>query len=240
MSYILDALRKAEKDRRRGSAPDIMTVQDTAEEKPKKRRLSAYLLVAALILNAGVFLWMLRPWQVKEKNAVSPLPVIQHQAVPVGNNQESGAVKKDAAALPDSDGKSSSNEKAALKSAPAPKAVTERTPPIPAPVRAAIQYREATKQTKVDSQPHTQSKSIPEGRVYTVKDLPDSVRQGLPKITLSVHYYDTNPALRMVSINNRTVREGEEFGSGLKLQEIAADGAVFTFQGYRIHLGLPK
>ena len=49
MSYILDALKKSEKERRRGTLPDMLTVQDIVAEKPKKRFVWASLLVAALL-----------------------------------------------------------------------------------------------------------------------------------------------------------------------------------------------
>ena len=59
MSYILDALKKAEKERKQGTLPDMLTVQDIVAEKPKKSRVSVYFLAAALVLNAGIFVWWL-------------------------------------------------------------------------------------------------------------------------------------------------------------------------------------
>ena len=47
MSYILDALKKSEKERQRGALPDMLTVQDIVAEKPAKRLSWVYLLAAA-------------------------------------------------------------------------------------------------------------------------------------------------------------------------------------------------
>ena len=59
MSYILDALKKAEKERKQGTLPDMLTVQDIVAEKPEKRLAGVYFLVAALVLNAGILVWWL-------------------------------------------------------------------------------------------------------------------------------------------------------------------------------------
>lgn len=70
MSYILDALKKSEKERRKGTLPDMLTVQDIVAEKPVKRFVWAYLLVAALVLNAGMFVWWSGFFQTKETKIV--------------------------------------------------------------------------------------------------------------------------------------------------------------------------
>jgi general secretion pathway protein B len=71
MSYILDALKKAEKERKRGMVPDLLTVQDAMVQKPKKRLHWSYLIFVALLLNASVLMWWLSPWQSKKPNVVA-------------------------------------------------------------------------------------------------------------------------------------------------------------------------
>ncbi|UCH79643.1 MAG: general secretion pathway protein GspB [Nitrospiraceae bacterium] len=63
MSFILDALKKLEQNRKRGEVPDITTVHLHDKKSPKKVVLWPYLLLAALILNAGIFAAWLRPWE---------------------------------------------------------------------------------------------------------------------------------------------------------------------------------
>lgn len=71
MSYILDALKKSEKERKRGMVPDLLTVQDAMVQKPKKRLQRPYLIFVALLLNASLLMWWLSPWQSKKPNSVS-------------------------------------------------------------------------------------------------------------------------------------------------------------------------
>jgi general secretion pathway protein B len=74
MSYILDALKKAEKERKRGTVPDLSTMQDPPPQKQKKRSLWPYLVIAALLINAGIFLIWLSPWETEETTSVAQAP----------------------------------------------------------------------------------------------------------------------------------------------------------------------
>jgi general secretion pathway protein B len=66
MSYILDALKKSEKERKRGKVPDILAVQDTLIQRPKKRLLWPYIFLIALLINAGLLAWWLSPLHSKK------------------------------------------------------------------------------------------------------------------------------------------------------------------------------
>lgn len=60
MSYILDALKKSEKERQRGSVPDVLTPQDAVAGQKRKRRLLPYLVLGVLILSAGLLVgWLI-------------------------------------------------------------------------------------------------------------------------------------------------------------------------------------
>jgi hypothetical protein len=75
-------------------------------------------------------------------------------------------------------------------------------------------------------------------RVYALNELPSSIKEGLPSLSLALHYYTSDPASRLVTIDNRTVREGEEVAPGLKLEEITRNGAIFSYQKYRFFVGI--
>src|SRR3990170_4430573 len=72
MSYILDALKKSEKERQRGAVPDLMTPESGIAEETKKRPLWPYLIAGALILNAGLFAWWLAWHSEKPTASVQP------------------------------------------------------------------------------------------------------------------------------------------------------------------------
>lgn len=89
-----------------------------------------------------------------------------------------------------------------------------------------------------EPQKHNNGETASEQRIFNLKELPLSVRKGLPDLTISAFLYSSNPSSRMLSINGRTLREGQEVITGLKLEQITRDGAVFSYQGYRFHIGV--
>ena len=68
-------------------------------------------------------------------------------------------------------------------------------------------------------------------------ELPLSVREALPSLTLNVHVYAPVPENRFVLINGRRLQQGEVFDSGrLRLAEIRPEGALIDFDDYRFLL----
>ncbi len=60
MSYILDALKKSEKERQRGTVPDVLTSEHVATGQTRKRRLLPYVILCVLVLGAGLLVgWLL-------------------------------------------------------------------------------------------------------------------------------------------------------------------------------------
>ncbi|MCL5021985.1 MAG: general secretion pathway protein GspB [Nitrospirae bacterium] len=74
MSYILDALKKSEKERQRGTVPDLHATQDVVVQTRKKHYLLLYLIVGALLLNAGLGTWWLARHPKGPAAAAPPTP----------------------------------------------------------------------------------------------------------------------------------------------------------------------
>lgn len=77
-----------------------------------------------------------------------------------------------------------------------------------------------------------------ENHVLALSDLPPDVRRGIPEMSFAVHLYSTRPTERMVSINGKMMKEGQEITTGLKLEQITSDGMIFSYQGYRFKRGV--
>lgn len=56
------------------------------------------------------------------------------------------------------------------------------------------------------------------------------MRAQIPKLSLAGHAYSTSPAQRMVMVNNRIVREGDNIGPDLQLEEITWNGVIFRYK----------
>lgn len=62
MSYILDALRKSEQQRRQGAAP-LARLAEAGETGPLRRTRSLNGMIAVLLIGSGVAVGWWRPWQ---------------------------------------------------------------------------------------------------------------------------------------------------------------------------------
>ena len=229
MSYILDALRRSEEERQRGTAPNLLTSQAAAAKETRKNRL-LLLLILAVLLNACIFIWWLSPWR-----------VVTHETA---RGKGSSTSSKPVTTLP-AEGAAQSLQKglvSQLKTEDLQKEV--RVSPAPSVKRESGQSsssllpQETGKRVSSDHQQGSNAGSDSGKKLLSLRELPPSVQQGLPEMSITVHYYDSNPASRMVSINNRTMGEGQEFVAGLKLEEITPYGAIFSYQNYRFHLDL--
>lgn len=79
-------------------------------------------------------------------------------------------------------------------------------------------------------------KSTADLHVFRLDELPPEVRRHVPKINTTGYVYSPDAEVRVVSINERSLREGDELISGLRLEQIAQDFLLFSFRGYRFRV----
>jgi general secretion pathway protein B len=79
---------------------------------------------------------------------------------------------------------------------------------------------------------------VQDEKLLVMADLPPAIRQELPTMSIAVHAYSSNPKDRLVSINNRMLREGDILQPGLGLEQITPDGMIFSYKGYRFIRGV--
>jgi general secretion pathway protein B len=245
MSYILDALRRADAERGRGAVPGLHTQAMPAPgaSTGAGRALSTGALVAGAAVVAG--LAGAGTWWAMQRNApaapvvgatapqapsvaTAPLPVPAPAAVAVAPSPAPAPV----AAAP--------LAPQAVEPRPvAPKRVAE-----PARERAAV-AEPTTRARAADAPPHAApaapagraqppAAASPSGPVFAQSDLPPSVREQLPALQVSGATYSSNPAHRMAIVNGHVLQEGDQAAPGLVLERIEQGGrTVWSFRGYR-------
>ena len=254
MSYILDALKKSEKERQRGQVPDLLTGQDGVLHEAKRRALWPYLLLAALLLNAVVFALWKYPYQQKKTDEIEQSKIIQRQPLPMGTAQaviakkvpeDAGTKKKDSPVSKTVTLKQPSKSEARaafdLIGKAANKPLQSDTLKVPAVVTPVV--LEKKQAVRVSTEPKHANDSpaataASEKKIYNRNELPASVQQGLPDFNITVSIYSDNPAARLIKVNGEMLREGESLGAGLKLEEILQNGAIMSYQNYRFRIGL--
>jgi len=252
MSYILDALKKSEEERKRGTVPDLLAVQDTRVQEQGKRHWWPYLLLVALALNAGIFLWWLIPWQSKKQDVTAYSSTRQvtlpeksadvesepRKQTPVPS-QDTPLVKtlpdKRVSDTPDL---SVQTKTAEQKQAPSTSAPTVETQESRATSPSLSLQAPATVPSPPETKPSGNSTNERGGMLYNLYELPSSIQQNLPAFAITAHIHTGDPASGMVKVNGQMMREGQELSPGLKLEEIIPDGVIFRYQNYRFRVGL--
>ena len=220
MSYILDALRKAEAERERGTVPGIHAQPAFAGARPAgapaKSRMWIVAPVAALIalLVAIVFYLLLGRGPANE--------VAQPGLTPSAPVAVAVAPAISVAPTP----------------APAPVAtvapVQTAAPSVRKPVRPASAPALAAAPPAVAASLPATPKA--DDRIYAIDELPDDIRRQLPALSVGGSMYSPTPASRLVIINGQVLHEGERITPDLLVQQIRLKSAVLAFKGYRYAL----
>lgn len=210
MSYILDALKKAQAE----SDPDVRT--SLAAEMREKRRYRNLLLLIGLALlgNALVLIYIFAPgpWQRNTPDA-QEISSIETGEISSANPPAIESGMGDATQRPAS--------QSALNSAP----VGTATPAASSSTPLAQIPRQATRQPPA---------APPPGPVRTtLSGLPADVRNRLPGLAFSTHVYASDPELRAVVVNGQRLVEGDRLDS-LRLQEITETGVILRFENYLV------
>ena len=239
MSYILDALRKSDQERRRGAAPTLLAGQAMAVA-PKQPAFLAYGLPAVVLVGAGIVIGWLRPWQ--------PEQAAPGRAEPVAAKPLESTPRQPASA-PSEMAPQPGPEQRLQDATPPAQAAPALVPTKPQlPARAKPETDGTPREADAAVPRKTAAPERPAGtaaadaaRVQTVAsmaDLPLSVQQELAAMTISFHVYSGDSEKRLVGINNRMLREGEHVVPGLKLEQITPDGMIFGYKGYSFRRGV--
>lgn len=219
MSYILDALKKAESERRLGSIPDLHAqpaLPAPPDGKPAVwRRLLMVTVLATLSIILVSFAW-LRPWQAVSPAAVTAPSPVQPRPKAVQ------AEPTPAVAAP----------------TPPPSMPEHPLPRRTTPHEKAAEPKNEPRLAKKSAPSRTVPAAVPSSqpRVATLQELPEHIQREIPRVTINGYIYSSVPSERSVLINKKLLHEGDEVGPGLVLEKMMPKEAVFNYNGYRYRL----
>lgn len=227
MSYILDALRKADAERERDPArgihaqPAVGATMAAARSGPP-----AWMwLAGGAVAVAGV---AFVAWPVDSAPPTAVKPVAQPQPAAVAPPAQPVA-----AAMP------------VQVSAPMPVATAVQPAPPPMPVPApqapvAATARPTPAVAVATAPPVAVPAAAPApaaDRVYAIAELPPDVQRDLPKLAITGGVHSDNAAQRMLIVGGQVMAEGAQLAPGVVLEEIRPKTAVVRFRGYRYSVG---
>jgi general secretion pathway protein B len=234
VSYILDALRKSDQQRQRGTAPTLHSAHFTTAPRPAGARW-LYAIGGLILAGAAFGIGWVRPWHSEPPQLVATQPASpasQPNAPAVTENTPVPAPTIDAASAPtvqNSPAPASKFESARVSSSEASKGLLKRSAPTPGEAPEALPEKPAETASILPPQ---------EEKIPDLADLPASVRQEIPAMSISVHAYSRTPKDRLVGVNDRLLHEGDSLTPQLVLQKITPEGMIFSFKGMRFQRGV--
>jgi general secretion pathway protein B len=216
MSYILDALRRAdaERERERGGVPGLHTqaLPAPGPEPASSRALPGWAW-AALGLGAGLLVALGAWLALRTPPGATPTPV-PRAAVPAS------APPVVAAAAPPVASPPVASPPVATPAALPPRATPVETPPPPRRAVAA-------------SQPVAPAASASAAPVLPFERLPEDVRRQLPRLAVDGSVYSEQHAQRILIIGGQLFHEGDAVAPGVVLDRIDPRSAVLRWHDWR-------
>lgn len=257
MSYILDALRKAERDRNLGRTPSLGDVTSpssrvAAPSGPSKRVLALIALVFGMLALA-ILLWPAAPETsappVIAAAAPAPAPVPAPVAAPpaAAPSEETAiasqtlpeeravdpTVDANVAAESIDDLMDDAGAEAPLDPNELPLDEGVATAPKPPSIKRtpAAPVDPAPKPAVVAEAPAPEPEDVPADGIPLLRNMPSDYRGAFPELRVDVHVYHDDPERRWTLINGKKAVEGTTLAEGPTISEIRPDGIVFDFRG---------
>lgn len=241
MSYILDALKRADAERERGSVPGLHARQVVSLASHAARGVRSRLWPAtagAVILCAVAGLWVWRsastdtPVMATGPTVSAPVaPALQAQPAPVPHSLTAPDASPAAVAT-----RAATSASVTITRATPAAAVVPGAAPVVAPaVATTIAASTASAPTPAlvaepaaGPAPRT-AEAGP--AVPLLGDLAEGIRRQIPKLNISGVVYSAIPGQRILIVNNQVVMQGTLAAPEVQLEEIRASSAVFSFRG---------
>lgn len=233
MSYILDALRKSETERRQGKVPDLGHQVQLIHRSKRKPVSPMAWLALALTINAAVLAVVFWPAdnsasptaEPQLAESLAPNPMAKQGTEP----QTAGAPRSTVDAAPIA----ASDALPATGSAEPERVVADTEP--------SNRERPTIIVPQVSSQPENSvlREPTPAGRVPHLVELPLSFQKSIPDLTFNSHIFASDPYASRVMINSNYLRQGDSF-SGLQVERITQEGVVLSKNGQRFRVGIVR
>ncbi len=205
MSYILDALRRAERERNLGEVPDLRNGHRTLP--PARRRLWGWLVATALTINAVGIVFLSR-----QSDESAPHTQSSNDAPRVNSGSDATAPDP----VPSQ-----------------PDLATATAPPRPASTGIAPPDMSEPVSPVAEPLPTERMPSESDRHAPLLTALPQDFVRSVPELRLDVHVFSDERAQRFVVLNSRHYREGDHTHEGPRLEVITRDGAILSFRGRR-------
>jgi general secretion pathway protein B len=247
MSYILDALKKAESERDLGAVPNLNSFHSytsvNAGSATNYRAWWQVSLALVVVLSSGFAIRMWLSESTKVSTYVNSKPAKQPvvEEVRVSNQQSSGSdltalqplkvmppasvesrpTKVLADSIAQTPTTKPSEANALSQKADAPRLQTDVTKPLP---------------VQKEALPTVGSIRSASGGIPMLHELPKNVQQQIPPITISGAISSESNSEQLLLINNQVLGVGNLVAPDVRLEEISSASVVFSFKSQRFRV----
>lgn len=234
MSYILDALRRADAERERGNVPSIhgpATPRSAADAAaPTAANPLVWIIIGLSVVLLGALAWITMSGGSSDS---SPAPLGASPGMPAPATVTAAAP---APATRSVDPTKPSPDAAPPLAAPLPiPPVVEPRSEAPKPAPAGTGNTAATANAPRSAK-GTTPPAAENAKVMELAELPDDLRRELPALTVGGAMHSQTAANRMLIVNGQLLHEGDKITPGLTLEQIRLKSAVLAYKGYRFSI----
>jgi general secretion pathway protein B len=244
MSYILEALKKAQAERQLGNAPTIHAPAPSyAAPRAGQGAQRRYLALGVGVVVVAAAVALLWPRFASEQpvrlSAVTPpaaVPATAPATVPATAPVATPAPPAAVIPAPAPVVQPAPAPAPAPTPAPVPEVRPVRVKPAPTPVVSAAssspqpspQQREAA-----PAAPAVAAQPVGDDQLRTLQQLPDTLQREIPKVAFGGYIYSPTPGESLLLVDKMLRREGEEVAPGLVLERLTPKAAVMNYRGTR-------
>ena len=230
MSYILDALKKADAERERNAVPGLHAQAAAGADDEARHAGGAltWLAGAALVVLAALAAWW---WMGRSTSPEGPVPMAANTPAVVVSPPAQPAAPPIAVPAP--------------VVVPAPATAAAPMPPPTAqpatPPKVYVPPAPAVTPPVAAAPPTTATAtaapaSAVDGRIPQLAELSPDLRRQLPPLAVGGSVYSAKPASRMVILNGQVLREGDSVIEGLVVERIGLKSSILSLRGTRFEI----
>jgi len=213
MSYILDALKKSERERNLRQAPGARAM-DNITAKPVQRARTP-LRIGLLFTLAGFLVATLLWWALRDE----PTEPRDHAVAVASRDTDKAA---DVSGRPQ-------NAAVTVDRVLAAKQVSIAPGPAAPPPGTSEAVQSA-------------GQSVPPSylTIPYLWEMPESSRSGIPEMSVTIHVYSPDVAQQIVFINDRKYHQGEKTKEGVRVEDIVEEGVILSYRQRYFKLPRPR
>ncbi|MES1925483.1 general secretion pathway protein GspB [Salinisphaera sp. T31B1] len=238
MSYLVDALKKAERERHEQRGADLRSISasDTPYGSGSSQALRWFVIVLA-VCNIGLLVYLFWPGRTVVDTApqIAETPASTDATAPA--NAPASAIEPAARRATDARAQPPQRQ---LTAAQAP-----RTQPPPDRAETVEGLRLSSNlpnergRVTFSRTPLDSSATVPSSLAMEDAPSAESLAGRVPDVAINGHLYSSVPGRSFILVDGRRYHEGERLAAGPAVESIDATGATLNYQGQRYHVNGP-